>query len=169
MTTPGRASRDRGETLVEGLVAIGIIGLVLVALVGLVGTALGLGSLRDAQSRSDLALRGLYESVTAYHAAAGGPLTCDDAIVVADIQRIVASTPMPDGVSAAPPEVYVRYLPATSGSPVAVTSGSTCPSAVLPSGSVPLGLSVTLRVTVAAAGRGGSWSDTMTAYVGRSS
>lgn len=169
MTTPGSSSNDRGETLVEGIVALGVVGLVLVSLIGLVGTSLALGSTRDAQARSDLAMRALYESVAAYHAAAGGPLTCEDVTVVADIQRIAASVPMPDGVSADAPAIFLRYLPATSGAPVAQTSGSSCPAAVVPDGAVPLGLAVTLRVSVAASGGQTSWSDTMTAYVGRSS
>jgi hypothetical protein len=161
--------RDDGETLVEGIVAIGIMGVVLVALVGLVGTAISLGTVRDAQARSEAVVRSVYESVIAYRAPIGGALTCADTAVIADITRIVTAAPMPDGVTVSTPSVFERYLPATSTTPVPAISSVPCPSSSAPPGAVPLGLAVSVRVTASGSGRGGqSWSDSMTALVGRS-
>jgi hypothetical protein len=137
--------------------------------VGLVGTAISLGTVRDAQARSEAVVRSVYESLTAYRPPAGGAMTCADSAVIADITRIVAAAPVPDGVTVEAPTVFARYLPATSGTPVPVISSQPCPSTNAPADAVPLGLAVTVRVTASGSGRGGqAWSDSMTAYVGRS-
>lgn len=168
MTAPTPRIRDAGETLVEGIVAVGIIGVVLVALVGLVGTAISMGTVRDAQARSEAVVRSAYEAVAAYPVSPGGALTCADATVIADITRIVGQLPVPDGVIIGTPSIFARYLPSTSSTPRPAVSTRPCPDTDAPAGAVPLGLSVTIRVTASGSGRAGqSWSDSMTVLVGR--
>ncbi len=168
MRPPMLRDRETGETLVEGIVAVGIIGVVLVTLIGLVGTAISMGAVRDAQARSQAVVRSVYEAVAAYPASPAGALTCADTAVIADITRVVGQVPVPDGVIVGTPSVFARYLPSTSATPRPVVSTRPCPDTDAPAGAVPLGLAVTIRVTASGSGRAGqSWSDSMTVLVGR--
>ncbi len=75
----GAIAGDRGETLIESLVSIGIVGLVVIALIGAVTLSGSLTTILRAQSASQSAGRSVYEAVSSFVVPKATPLYRNDA------------------------------------------------------------------------------------------
>ena len=71
-----REAPEAGETLLEGITAVTIIGLVVVVMIGAITLSISLGSIRQAQVRSQTVGRSIYEATSAYRIPASTPVSC---------------------------------------------------------------------------------------------
>jgi prepilin-type N-terminal cleavage/methylation domain-containing protein len=73
---PGETRADRGETLLELLVALAIMSVAVVALVGGLGTSIVMSDIHRKQATAGMILRNYAEAVTATVDAGGYPAGC---------------------------------------------------------------------------------------------
>ena len=150
---------DSGETLVESLVSIVIVGTVLLALIGSVMLSGSLTTLLRAQSTSQVAGRAVYEAVSAYQIPTSTPLVAGgacNAAILTPLGSIVASAYASSGDTVTQPSAPTYSLVVISADANGALVSATYPCASLGShpdssaGEIATAIAVTLPVQSAA-------------------
>jgi len=150
---------DSGETLVESLVSVVIVGTVLLALIGAVMLSGSLTTLLRAQSNSQVAGRAVFEAVSAYQIPKSTPLVasgaCNTAILT-PLGSIVDSAYTSSSSMVTQPSAPTYSLVVISADATGATVSATYPCASLGShpdvslGEIASAIAVTLPVQSAA-------------------
>ena len=163
-----REAPEAGETLLEGITAVTIIGLVVVVMIGAITLSISLGSIRQAQVRSQTVGRSIYEATSADRIPASTAVSCSAYSSVNTVinnaansgtnARTLTVTGFSSGnppATMTPADYTLVYLDPASGSAVQRVScadGTAYPSPFnAGNGDVAIGLEAKFKVTAVAA------------------